>query len=185
MTYFASMPMLDRTRSVLCLIDLQERLVPAIDGGGEVVANAGRLLAAAEELGVPVLMTEQNPEGLGPTVPELARPDGAVPVVAKMEFDACRARGVVESLPPGHHVVVGGMEAHVCVLQTVLGLLDRSRRVYVAADATGSRRPESKAAALARLERAGAEIVTTEMVLFEWLGTADDPSFKTVIGLVK
>jgi isochorismate hydrolase len=102
-----------------------------------------------------------------------------------MEFDACRARGVVESLPPGHHVVVGGMEAHVCVLQTVLGLLDRSRRVYVAADATGSRRPESKAAALARLERAGAEIVTTEMVLFEWLGTADDPSFKTVIGLVK
>ncbi len=179
------MPTLERSRSVLCLIDFQERLVPAIDGGGAVVANAARLLAAAEALHVPVVMTEQNPKGLGGTVPELARPDGAVPVMAKMEFDACRARGVVEALPPGHQVVVAGLEAHVCVLQSVLGLLDRSRRAYVVADAVGSRRPESKAAALARLDRAGAEIVTTEMVLFEWLGTADDPSFKAVIGLVK
>jgi nicotinamidase-related amidase len=179
------MPALDRRRSVLCLIDLQERLMPAIDGAGDVVANAGRLLAAAEQLGVPVLMTEQNPKGLGPTVPELVRPDGSVPVVAKMEFDACRARGVLDALPPGHHIVVAGCEAHVCVLQTVLGLLDRSRRAYVVADAVGSRRPENKAAALARLDRAGAEIVTTEMVLFEWLGTADDPSFRSIVGLIK
>jgi len=179
------MPTLDRSRSVLAVIDFQERLVPAIAGGDEVVANAVRLLSAAEQLGVPVLMTEQNPKGLGPTVPELARPEGAVPVVAKMEFDACRARGVIDALPPGHHIVVAGCEAHVCVLQTVLGLLDRSRRAYVVADAVGSRRPENKAAALARLDRAGAEIVTTEMVLFEWLGTAEDPSFKSVVGLVK
>jgi nicotinamidase-related amidase len=179
------MPALDRRRSVLCLIDLQERLMPAIDGGADVIGNAGRLLAAAEQLGVPVLMTEQNPKGLGATVPELARPDDAVPVVAKMDFDACRARGVIAALPAGHHIVVAGCEAHVCVLQTVLGLLDRSRRAYVVADAIGSRRPENKAAALARLDRAGAEIVTTEMVLFEWLGSADDPSFKPVIALVK
>jgi len=179
------MPTLDRSRSVLCLIDFQERLVPAIDGGGDVVANAARLLAAAETLGVPVVMTEQNPKGLGGTVPELTRPDGAVPVVAKMQFDACRARGVIEALPAGHQIVVAGLEAHVCVLQTVLGLLDRSRRAYVVADAIGSRRPESKAAALTRLERSGAEVVTTEMVLFEWLGTAEDPSFKSIIGLVK
>ena len=179
------MPTLDRSRSVLAVIDFQERLVPAIAGGDEVVANAVRLLSAAEQLGVPVLMTEQNPKGLGPTVSELTRPEGAVRVVAKMEFDACRARGVVDALPPGHHIVVAGCEAHVCVLQTVLGLLDRSRRAYVVADAVGSRRPENKAAALARLDRAGAEIVTTEMVLFEWLGTAEDPSFKSVVGLVK
>ena len=159
--------------------------MPAISGAEEVVANAGRLLAAAERLEVPVLMTEQNPKGLGPTVPELARPDGSLPVVAKMEFDACRAGGVLDALPAGHHIVVAGCEAHVCVLQTVLGLLDRSRRVYVAADAVGSRRPENKEAALRRLERAGAEIVTTEMVIFEWLGTADDPAFKAVIALVK
>ena len=178
------MPTLDRTRSVLVLIDFQERLMKAIDGGGDIVANAGRLLAAAGHLEVPVLMTEQNPQGLGPTVPELAHPDGAVPV-AKMEFDACLASGVVDALPPGHHIVVTGCEAHVCVLQTVLGLLDRSRRVYVVADAVGSRRPENREAALRRMERAGAEIVTTEMVIFEWLGTAEHPAFKPVISLVK
>ena len=157
----------------------------AIDGADEVVANAGRLLAAAEQLGVPVLMTEQNPAGLGSTVPELARPEGSFPVVSKMEFDACRAKGVVDALPPGHHIVVAGCEAHVCVLQSVLGLLDRSRRAYVLDDAVGSRRPENKAASLARMDRAGAEIVTTEMVLFEWLGTAEDPAFKPVVALIK
>jgi nicotinamidase-related amidase len=178
-------PTLDRSRSVLALIDFQERLMPAISGGEETVANAGRLLAAAEQLGVPVVTTEQNPKGLGGTVPDLVRPDGTIPVLAKMEFDASRAPHVVDHLPAGHHIVMAGWEAHVCVLQTALGLLDRSRKVYVVADAVGSRRPESKEAALRRLERAGAEIVTTEMVLFEWLGTAEDPAFKPVISLIK
>ena len=179
------MPILDRARSVLCLIDLQEKLVPALANADELVANAGRLLAAAEALGVPVVTTEQNPKGLGPTVSELARPDGAHPVVSKMTFDACRAAGVMDALPAGHHIVLAGCEAHVCVLQTALGLLDRSRRVYVVADAIGSRRPENKEAALRRLDRTTAEIVTTEMVIFEWLGSADDPNFKSVIALVK
>jgi nicotinamidase-related amidase len=178
-------PILDRGRSVLCLVDLQQKLMPAIAGADDVVANAGRLLAAAEELHVPVVSTEQNPKGLGPTVPELARPDDAHPVVAKMTFDSCRAAGVMDSLPAGHHVVLAGAEAHVCVLQTALGLLDRSRRVYVVADAVDSRRPENKEAALRRLERSGAEIVTTEMVIFEWLGSAEDPAFKSVIALIK
>jgi nicotinamidase-related amidase len=179
------MPILDRGRSVLCLIDFQQKLMPVIAGADEVVANAGKLLAAAEELGVPVVSTEQNPKGLGPTVPELARPDGAHPVVAKMTFDSCRAGSLMESLPPGHHVVMAGAEAHVCILQTALGLLDRSRRVFVVADAIGSRRPENKEAALRRLERAGAEVVTTEMVIFEWLGTSEDPAFKSVMALIK
>jgi nicotinamidase-related amidase len=178
-------PILDRGRSVLCLVDLQQKLMPAIAGADEVLANAGRLLAAAEELHVPVVSTEQNPKGLGSTVAELARPDDPHPVVAKMTFDSCRAGGVMAALPAGHHIVLAGAEAHVCVLQTALGLLDRSRRVYVVADAVGSRRPENKEAALRRLERAGAEIVTTEMVIFEWLGSAEDPAFKSVIALVK
>ena len=159
--------------------------MPAIAGGDEVVSNAGRLLAAAEELHVPVVSTEQNPKGLGPTVPELARPDAHHLVVAKMTFDSCSAAGVMDALSAGRHVVLAGAEAHVCVLQTALGLLDRSRRVYVVGDAVGSRRPENKEAALRRLERAGAEIVTTEMVIFEWLGSAEDPAFKSVIALVK
>src|SRR2546421_12123193 len=105
------MPVLDRRRSVLCLIDFQERLMKAIDGAEEVVANAGRLLAAAEQLDVPVLLTEQNPTGLGPTVSELARPAGKGPVGAKVEFDACRARGVSDAPPPGHHLARAGCAA--------------------------------------------------------------------------
>jgi nicotinamidase-related amidase len=178
-------PTLDRSRSVLCLIDFQEKLMRAIHGAEDVIANAGRLLGAAEALELPVLTTEQNPKGLGPTVPELARSDGTHPVVAKMCFDASQASGVLHVLSPGHHIVLAGCEAHVCVLQTALGLLDRSRRVYVVADAIGSRRPENKEAALRRLDRAGAELVTTEMVIFEWLRTAEDPAFKAVMALVK
>jgi nicotinamidase-related amidase len=178
-------PILDRSRSVLCLIDFQEKLMRAIDGAEDVVANAGRLLAAAEILEVPVITTEQNPKGLGPTTPELSRPDGTHPVVVKMCFDATEANGVSDVLPAGHQIVLAGCEAHVCVLQTALGLLDRSRRVYVVADAIGSRRPESKEVALRRLDWAGAELVTTEMVLFEWLRSADHPAFKAVMALVK
>src|ERR1051325_1944076 len=144
------MPTLDRSRSVLCLIDVQEKLMKAIAGADSVVANAGRLLSAAEELGVPVVSTEQNPKGLGPTVADLTRPEGAHPVVAKMTFDSCLAPGVMDALPAGHHVVLAGCEAHVCVLQTALGLLDRSRRVYIVVDAIGSRRPESKETGLRR-----------------------------------
>ena len=179
------MPTLDRSRSVLCLIDFQEKLMRVIDGADDVVANAGRLLAAAEILKVPVITTEQNPKGLGPTVPELSRPDGAHPVVAKMCFDASEVRGVSDVLPAGHQIVLAGCEAHVCVLQTALGLLDRSRRVYVVVDAIGSRRPESKETALRRLDRSGAELVTAEMVIFEWLHTAENAAFKEVMALVK
>ncbi len=181
-------PTLTRSRSVLLLIDFQDRLMPAIHDGESVVANAGKLLSAAQSLEVPILHTEQNPKGLGGTLPELVPARGAA--LAKMTFDACRAGrdgegGLVEALPSDADIVVAGCEAHVCVLQTVLGLRDRDRPVYVVADAIGSRRPESKEAALRRLDRHGAEIVTTEMVIFEWLETAEDPQFKSVMGLIK
>lgn len=174
---------LDVKRSHLLLIDLQARLMPAIDGGADVVANARRLLQAAHVLDVPALITEQNPAGLGATVPELdAR---AATVVAKMTFDATRA-ATFPALPVTRStIVVAGCEAHVCVLQTVLGLLAAGRHVSVAADATGSRTPASHAAALQRMAAHGAEIVTTEMVIFEWMATAEHPRFKELIALIK
>lgn len=157
--------------------------MPAIHDADAVAANAGRLLAAAQALSVPVLHTEQNPKGLGPTVPELVPAAGAA--LAKMTFDAGRDPEVAEALPADGAIVVAGCEAHVCVLQTVLGLLDRGRPVYVVADAVGSRAPANKEAALRRLDRRGAEIVTTEMVIFEWLETAEDPQFRSVMGLIR
>ncbi len=167
--------------SALLLVDVQERLVPAVEGGKEMVANAARLAGAAALLSVPVCATEQAPDKLGPTVAELAPyPQLVQP---KTVFGAA---GLPMLLPPGtEEVLVAGCEAHVCVLQTVIGLLAARRRVLVVADAVGSRTSANRDAALDRVVRHGAEIVTTEMVLFEWLRDATHPRFREVQALIR
>ena len=177
------MPTLNRESSALLVVDFQSKLLPAIEGGASVTANARRLIDAAEMLQVPILFTEQNVRGLGSTVPEL-RSD-TTSISHKMTFDACRMPGFLKALPDRSDFIVSGCETHVCVLQTVLGLLSAGRHVYVVRDAMGSRRAESKETAIRRMERNGAEVVTTEMVLFEWLGTAEDPRLRKVIGLIR
>jgi nicotinamidase-related amidase len=102
-----------------------------------------------------------------------------------MTFDACRAPGFLTALSDRSDIVVAGCETHVCVLQTVLGFLNTGRRVFAVRDALGSRQLESKETAIERMERNGAEIVTTEMVLFEWLQTADDKRLWNILTLVK
>ena len=170
--------------SVLLVVHFQTRLMPSIACGESTVANTRRLIDAAALVGVQHLFTEQNANGLGPTVPELA-PNEPSLIIHKMTFDAVRAPGFLERLPAEAAVVVAGCEAHVCVLQTVLGLLEVGRRVFVVRDALGSRSAESKETALRRMERYGAEVVTTEMVVFEWLGSADHPRFRDALALVK
>jgi len=168
----------------LLVIDFQSRLMPAIENGERAVANGARLVSASALLGVPTFYTEQNPRGPGATVPELTPAVGA-DLTHKTTFDAVRAHGFLCKLPPETHIVVAGCEAHVCVLQSVLGLLAAGRRVFVVADAIGSRRSENKEVAVRRMERHGAEIVTTEMVIFEWLGSAEHPRFRETLALVK
>lgn len=178
------MPIANRDAATLLLIDLQARLMPAIEGAGAIIANARRLRDAATMLDVPLVYTEQNPKGLGTTIPEVA--SNAAPVVRKMGFDASRAPEFPDALPAGRaQLIVVGCEAHICVLQTVLGLLDAGREVLVVRDAIGSRRNESRDAAIARMERYGAAIVTTEMVVFEWLQTAEHPRFRDAVALIK
>jgi len=170
--------------AALLLIDMQERLMPAIYDGEVVVARAVRLAEAARLLDVPIRATEQHPAGLGPTVPPLAAYPQAV--LAKTAFSAVQDPGFSGLLPPGtSEIVVAGCEAHVCVLQTVLGLLPRGRRVLLAADAVGSRDPADRAAAIDRARQHGAEIVTSEMVLFEWLRDSRHPKFREVQDLLK
>jgi nicotinamidase-related amidase len=173
----------DRHTSALLLVDFQARLMPAIEDGAAAIANARRLLDAAIMFDVPALITEENPTGLGETAPELGQ--AGVPVFHKMSFDACRMPDFRASLPDRRDLVVAGCETHVCVLQTVLGLVESGRRVFLVRDAVGSRRAESKETAIRRMERHGAEIVTTEMVIFEWVGTADDPRFRDALRLVR
>jgi nicotinamidase-related amidase len=170
--------------AVLLLTDLQERLMPAIYDGEVVVARAVRLAEAARLLGVPVRATEQYPAGLGPTVPALAAYPQAV--LTKTSFSAAEDPDFPALLPAGaSEIVVAGCEAHVCVLQTVLGLLGRGHRVAVAADAVGSRDPADRDAAIDRARQHGAEIVTSEMVLFEWLRDSRHPKFREVQNLLK
>jgi nicotinamidase-related amidase len=169
--------------SLLLLIDFQSRLAPAIDGADEAIANARRLAQGAALLGAETLFTEQSPDKLGHTVPELA--EFATAPIDKSCFSSVAAPAFPSEKLDGRALIVAGFEAHVCVLQTVLSLLDEGRLVLVVADAVGSRRPENKAAALHRMERFGAELVTTEMVLFEWLGGADHPHFRDISRLVK
>jgi len=176
--------LLDPESAALLLVDLQERLMAVIRDGEAVVARAVRLAEAARLLDVPVCATEQNPAGLGPTVAPLA----AYPhvVLAKTTFSAVADPGFSELLPAGaSEIIVAGCEAHVCVLQTVLGLRTSGRRVLVAADAVGSRDPADRAAALDRARQHGAEIVTSEMVLFEWLRDSQHPKFREVQKLLK
>ena len=177
------MPAINSEHSILLVVDFQSRLMPAIEDGAVLIANARRLIDAAELFHIPILFTEQNAEGLGGTLPELRAKTGDI--VHKMTFDACRAPGFLTALSDRSDIVVAGCETHVCVLQTVLGLLNTGRRVFAVRDALGSRQLESKETAIERMERNGAEIVTTEMVLFEWLQTADDKRLRNILTLVK
>jgi len=170
--------------SLVCIVDVQERLVPAIAGSDRVVARCERLAEAARILGVPVVATEQYPQGLGPTVPSLAarlpRP------LVKRSFSCLGAAGFESAIPPGvEAIVIAGVETHVCVSQTVLDLLSRSFTVFVAVDAVSSRHAIDHEFGLRRLEGAGAILTTTEAVLFEWCRTADHPHFRAVQALVK
>ncbi len=174
---------LNSETTALLFIDFQTRLMRAIEDADAVIANAKRLLDAASLLGVHVLFTEQNAKGLGPTIEALTPPPGAA--IPKMSFDACACEGLMTALEGKPDVLVTGCEAHVCVLQTVLSLIDSGRRVFVARDAVGSRRSESKETAIRRMERHGAETVTAEMAIFEWLGTAEHPRFREAAALVK
>lgn len=175
------MPLIAAEKSHLLLIDFQARLMPAIHEGEAVLANALRLGQAARLLDVPILRTEQYPAGLGPTVEPL---QGFGSVIEKVTFSSCGAQAFATA-PFREQLVVAGCETHVCVLQTVLDLLAVGRSVFVVADAVGSRAPLSRQIGLERMARAGAEIVTTEMVVFEWLGSSKHPKFREISRLIK
>jgi nicotinamidase-related amidase len=168
-------------RSVLLLVDLQERLQPAIEGAALVLEAAVWLTRVAQRLEVPVICTEQYRKGLGPTMPALRSLLPAACIVEKIHFSAVPAPGLLQA-PGGDRAqfVVTGTEAHVCVQQTVLDLLAIGRRVFVVEEAVGSRRSADKSLALARMRAHGADIVSREMVAFEWLRQAGSDLFREI-----
>lgn len=180
----------DSADSVLVVVDLQERLSAAMpaDEAARVGSTTLRLLKAAGYLGVPVLATEQYPQGLGPTQAEIAAAwPAATPVFAKTGFSCCRAPGFLEALAASgrRQVVLVGQETHVCVLQSAYDLLRLGYRVQVVGDAVCSRDPDHKALALRRLQARQVIVTNHESVLFEWLGDAAHPQFRAVSGLLR
>jgi len=178
---------LGRTEAALLVVDIQERLLPAICEKERVVENTVRLLKGAEILKLPVFATEQYRKGLGATVSAVAAALPGLEPVEKLAFSACGAPGVIDSLKAVKvtDIVLCGIEAHVCVSQTCLDLLDKGFRVFVVADAVSSRTPENCFIGLQRMRDAGAVIVSTEMVLFEWLEKAGTKEFKQILALVR
>ena len=176
------MKRIERQACALVLVDYQARLMPAIHDHEQVLAEALLLAEGACALGVKVVGTEQNPAGLGPSVESLRTRSAST--LAKTHVDACED-GLLEILGSVPEVVIAGCEAHVCLLQTALGLRRAGREVWVVAPACGSRRQSDLLLAMQRLREAGAHVVSTEMVLFEWLGDCRDPDFKAVLSLVK
>ena len=173
--------------SCLIVIDMQERLVPAMQAPARTLKNARLLILVAREMNIPVLLTEQYPKDLGHTVKEIASVSEGLLVLEKMHFSCMEDAGFAAAFKAlgRRQAVIKGMEAHICVMQTAVNLMDAGYEVFVVTDATSSRTPESEKACLDRLGACGAGIVTTEMVVFEWLGKAGTPAFKKLLPLVK
>ncbi len=196
--------LLHATHSQFVLIDMQVKLAPAMQAEAmQVVTNncatllqAVSLMQVANMAQVPCIVTEQYSKGLGETLPELkqhffnTKPSShtklSTKIIAKTAFSACEEPAFKQHLHSDKtQIVLCGMEAHVCVLQTALGLLNSHKQVFVVEDAIISRNPVNKANAIARLRDAGCIITNTESVLFEWLGNANHEAFKLISKLIK
>jgi nicotinamidase-related amidase len=177
--------LMNRDDAALLVVDMQQKLLPLIPGQRRLIWNVRRLIDGAQALSIAMAATEQYPQGLGPTVPELAQRLGTIP--AKAAFSSCECGEIFRAWRDQGiwKILVCGIETHVCVGQTVHDLLGEGFRVYVAADAVGARGPLDHEIALRRMDSSGATLTTTEAALFEWCGRAGSPEFKQISRLVK
>ncbi len=172
------------------VIDFQEKLMPAMYGRDALQQNVVKLLKGLSLLEIPMLITEQYPKGLGATLPEIAAAAQGAPVIGKTSFGALSNNDVlghIEQLEQfgRRQVLVCGIEAHICVLQTALQLLDKGLSPIFVTDCIASRHQPDLMAAFMRAEREGVQFVSTEMALFELVGTKEHPQFKAISSLIK
>ncbi len=173
--------------AILVVVDIQSRLAAAVENADAIIARARVLIDAARQMDVPLLVSEQYPQGLGGTDPRLGALPPTAAVVSKLTFSCWREQGFqvrLDRLRRGQ-VVLCGMETHVCVLQTALDLRERGYDVFVVEDAVGSRRQSSKQLGLARMRDRGIDVVDSEMVVFEWAERAGTDQFRALSRLVK
>lgn len=180
--------MLDRNDALLLVVDIQDKLMPREESViGPFLRNGVKLIETARTLGIPVLITEQNPERLGGTNTQVAEALRGLPRIAKLEF-SCVANGEFESAlrqSNRSQCIVIGMETHICVMQTALGLKEAGLQPFIVQDACLSARKVEHQAGLARLAHEGVTLVTTQMAMFELLRAAGTPEFKQMLRLLK
>jgi len=179
--------LLERDHSCLLIVDVQERLAPVMSDPRRVLHNCTLLMRAAQRLQIPILVSEQYPKGLGPTMVDLRSylpEEGALP---KLHFSAAADEAILARLKSFDRgqVVIAGIETHVCVLQTAIDLKAKGFEVMVAADACASRRVESEQMGWSRMRQCGVELLSIEMVLFEWMHKAGTAEFKELSALIK
>lgn len=179
--------LIERDKSCLLVVDIQEKLAPAVADPAAVIRNSAILMKAAVRLGVPTILSEQYPQGLGPTVPELRELAPNSARLSKISFSCAGDPGLSERVRQTgkSQLVICGMETHVCVLQTALGYSSHRYGTFVVADAVSSRAPANREMGLRRMAENGIELVTTEMVVFEWLAKAGTAEFKELSRLIK
>jgi nicotinamidase-related amidase len=179
--------MLSTENTVLLIIDVQEKLARVMAEKESLVVNLQKLIKGANILGLPVILTEQYPHGLGATVPEVMTLLPQIKPLAKMSFSCCDDVNFLEKLKGlnRQQVLVAGIEAHVCVYQTASGLLNAGYEVQVVADCVSSRTMENKRIAIHKMRDQGVGITSTEIVLFELLKTAENKHFKDISLIVK
>jgi len=173
--------------SALLVVDIQTRLAPAMHQPEPVIQANHALIQAAKIINIPVFASEHCAERIGPTVSDLRALLHDDEILAKRHFSCADDAVITQRLKQlgKQQILVTGMEAHVCVLQTVLGLAEQGFAPLVVADAVASRHLENKTLAMQRLRHAGIQVVSTEMALFEWMGHADHPAFKDILKLIK
>jgi len=179
--------MLDRKKAALVVIDFQDKLLSKIQHHESITPKVVNLVRFARELGLPVLWTEQYKKGLGPTNDAIAKELDGIPAIEKMAFGCLGDPNFAAALDATgrRQLLIAGIEAHICVMQTVLPALQGAFEVYVVTDATGSCNDLDRDAGLARMERAGAILVTGQMAMFEILREAGTPEFKKALPLLK
>ena len=184
--YVRSNELLSRSESRLLIVDVQEKLMPAISVADQLIRNCRRLIQGAKILGVPVSSTEQYPQGLGGTVAELASELDAPAAKVRFSCAECLSWGVAAQQPEERFkLVLAGIEAHVCVQQTALDFIAQGFRVHIPADAVASRHKLDWKMALARMADSGAILTTTESILFEWCEAAGTAEFKQISRLIR
>jgi nicotinamidase-related amidase len=187
-TEAGALDVLRRDGAVLVVVDLQEKLLPAIAEKERVLRNSRLLLRAARELELPVVLTTQYAKGLGPTVSDVLEEAPGLTPIDKVAFGCFGSEEFLAHLagfPARDQLLVAGIESHICVAQTVLGALGEGYQVHVATDAVGSRAPEDREVGLRRMERAGAVLSSTEMAIYELLARSDGAAFKRLLPYLK